>query len=126
MKDHTCTNKELEDKITALEIALAVTNTTHEKDMVRIDTALVLQAKEYERRLDLLNGEASRLRDIQATYLPREVYEVFKKDQQNEIYDLKSFKDATIGRQGIIGYIVPTIISAIISLGFLLINRFLK
>src|SRR6185503_1204963 len=34
-----------------------------------------LQAKEYKRRLSDLNGEAGRLRSIQATYIPREVFE---------------------------------------------------
>jgi hypothetical protein len=34
-----------------------------------------LQAGEYARRLEILNGEAERLRSIQATYLPREVAE---------------------------------------------------
>lgn len=37
--------------------------------------ALQIQANEYERRLSALNGEASRLREMQSTYLPREVYE---------------------------------------------------
>lgn len=34
-----------------------------------------LAAAEISRRLDLLNGEAGRLTSMQATYLPREVYE---------------------------------------------------
>lgn len=37
------------------------------------ERALELQAKEYERRLADLNGEADRLRNMQSTYLPREL-----------------------------------------------------
>lgn len=43
--------------------------------------ALEIQAREYERRLDALNGEAGRIRDIQATYVPRETYENYVKEQ---------------------------------------------
>lgn len=39
------------------------------------ENSLKLQAKEYKRRLDDLNGEAGRLRAMQSTYIPREVYE---------------------------------------------------
>ncbi len=37
--------------------------------------SLKLQAKEYKRRLNDLNGEAKRLLSMQTTYIPREVYE---------------------------------------------------
>ena len=40
------------------------------------DSALRLQAKEYERRLDGLNGEADRLKAMQATYVPADIYGV--------------------------------------------------
>ncbi len=43
--------------------------------------ALALQHKEYERRLEALNGEAARIRSIQETYVPRETYEAFIKEQ---------------------------------------------
>ena len=42
--------------------------------------ATVLQAKEYERRLDALNGEAERLKHMQATYLPREVFDARQRE----------------------------------------------
>jgi len=38
------------------------------------DRSLTLQAKEYERRLNDLNGEANRIKNMQETFLPREVY----------------------------------------------------
>jgi hypothetical protein len=37
--------------------------------------ALKIQAVEYERRLENLNNEASRLTKMQVTYLPRETYQ---------------------------------------------------
>lgn len=39
------------------------------------DRAAAVQTMELARRLDMLNGEAARLAAMQATYLPREVYE---------------------------------------------------
>ena len=39
--------------------------------------ALVIQAKEYERRLEALNGEQARIAKSQATYVSREVWEAF-------------------------------------------------
>ena len=40
---------------------------------------LVIQAKEYERRLDALNHEAQRINTAAATSIPREVFETFLK-----------------------------------------------
>ncbi len=51
--------------------------------------ALALQAREYERRLDILNNEADRLRDIQATYLPRELYEAGHRELTTKIESLQ-------------------------------------
>jgi hypothetical protein len=57
------------------------------------EKALRLQAKEYERRLEILNHEAIQLRDMQAKYVPREVfdskhYELEQKIQINTDYIL--------------------------------------
>jgi hypothetical protein len=46
----------------------------------KTDKARKLQAKEYKRRLKELNGEAARLRSMQETYAPREVYEAKVKE----------------------------------------------
>ena len=53
------------------------------------DKSLLIQAKEYERRLESLNHEAERLRVMQATYLPREVYETHHKELKNKIEALQ-------------------------------------
>ncbi len=43
--------------------------------------ALEIQAREYERRLEALNGEAGRIRNIQDTYVPRETFEAYQKER---------------------------------------------
>ena len=45
----------------------------------RLEQATQIYTKEIERRLTLLNGEETRLRNIQLTYLPREIYEANNK-----------------------------------------------
>jgi hypothetical protein len=40
-----------------------------------VEKARQIQAEEYERRLALLNHEAAQLKDMQAMYVPREVFE---------------------------------------------------
>ena len=47
-----------------------------EEKLIASREATVLQAKEYERRLEALNGEAHRLKEMQEKYLPRETYAV--------------------------------------------------
>jgi hypothetical protein len=78
------------------------------------DKALHLQATEYERRLDLLNGEAKRLRDIQATYLPREVYEAKMETLEKIIEDVKLYLASLQGKL--------LIVAAVIALGVPLIT----
>lgn len=50
------------------------------------EKALKLQATEYERRLEALNGEAGRLREMQQTYIPREIFDR-SLQQQNEKFE---------------------------------------
>jgi len=47
-----------------------------EEKLIASREATVLQAKEYERRLEALNGEAHSLKEMQEKYLPRETYAV--------------------------------------------------
>jgi hypothetical protein len=75
------------------------------------EKALKVQAAEYERRLNLLNGEAARLREIQATYLPREVFENKLTELNKELLELKTYKDNTAGRQAIVALVIPTVVS---------------
>ena len=48
----------------------------HIREVLKLkEDAVKLQAAEYHRRLDDLNHEAERLKSMQGTYLPRELYE---------------------------------------------------
>jgi len=46
-----------------------------EEKFKALQKALKLQAKEYERRLEDLNGEAGRLKQMKAELTPREVFD---------------------------------------------------
>ena len=51
--------------------------------------ALSIRSRETERRLDNLNGEAERLKNIQATYLPRTEYSLQYDHLKDDIESLK-------------------------------------
>lgn len=56
---------------------------SHERDVRQLtekttDLALKLQAAEYERRLDGLNGEQNRIQNVLEKSVPREVFEAYK------------------------------------------------
>jgi hypothetical protein len=87
-----------------------------------LDRATKLQAKEYERRLDGLNGEAGRLSQMQSTYLPREVYEINHKELCNKVESLQNFRSNLEGRMIVIAFCI----SAIVSILFILLSYFLK
>ena len=49
----------------------------HEQRFQAMDTALELKAEELSRRLEILNHAHEQAREIQSTYVPREVFEGF-------------------------------------------------
>jgi hypothetical protein len=57
----------MKDKVTPYDIL--------DERLKSMDEAKKLQAKEYERRLESLNGEAGRIRDILKESIPREVFD---------------------------------------------------
>ena len=61
----------------AVDIALA----RLEEQVKSMDTAQKLQAKEYARRLDELNHAHEQAREVLGTYLPRETWEAWIKDE---------------------------------------------
>lgn len=85
-----------------------------------LERALQLQATEYKRRLKELNGEAGRLRTMQANYIPREVYE---KDMENIKKDVEALTAARLKSEGKGQWIqiVPWALT-IISLIFMYLN----
>jgi uncharacterized secreted protein with C-terminal beta-propeller domain len=78
-------------------------------------TALDMQATEYARRLDALNGEAERLRIMQASYVPREAYDIAHMELIKKVEDLQVFKERSLGRQSIISVGISAAISLIVS-----------
>jgi hypothetical protein len=129
-------NKEKCDRITGLEKELAVLREDHNKDMERIEEqvdlkfeakekALLIDTREMQRRLDFLNGEAERLRQMQATYLPRETYNENRREMMGCINELEeranrteAFQNNSLGRQAV----MIVVVSVLVSLGMLALN----
>lgn len=87
------------------------------------DEALKLQAKEYERRLEALNHEAVQLKDMQTTYVSRELFdrtmdligqrnERVINDLKEKIESLNSWKTKQEGKAQLMQYI-PWLLTAI-------------
>lgn len=72
------------------------------KELKWRDKALTLQAEKDKIHFEQLNHEAERLRSMQATYLPREVYESQKDEQNKKIGIITDWKNNQQGRQAII------------------------
>lgn len=90
-----CTHNDLIQIVSTLETKIAVID---EKLLATADT-LKNQAKEYERRLGELNHEAARIKEIQATYLPREVYENNHKELTTKVEKIIDWQGSIIGRE---------------------------
>jgi hypothetical protein len=69
------------------------------------DKELELQATEYERRLQSLNGEAGRIRDILKESIPREVFDREMNSINDKIEIITRFKNAQEGRSELTRYI---------------------
>jgi len=83
------------------------------------DQALTIQTTELHRRLTDLNGEAERLRKMQAEYVPRETYYSEREKLAKDIEEIKAWKNNMAGRQAVIALVV----SAGISLAFWILSR---
>lgn len=78
--------------------------------------ALQLQADEYDRRLQILNGEAAKLVSMQVTYLPREVFDRIVCAIQKDILDLNRHRDRMIGQVSVIAFVISLLITLLMSL----------
>lgn len=76
------------------------------------DNQLKLQAKEYERRLEALNHEAEQLKNMQATYTSREVFDRVVDELRKDIKLLNDWKTKQEGRAQLMQYI-PWALTAI-------------
>lgn len=105
-----------------------------EEKFTNYDTALKLQAKEYERRLEALNGEAERLRVMQASYVPREVFEASVKavlDKQEDLVNktitpMKEWQDKMTGNIAGRIAVISSVMAVVIILAQFLIKIFVK
>lgn len=70
---------ELTDQL--LRVQLEAERNSRVANQVSVEQARQIQFNEYERRLESLNGEASRLAKVLADSVPREVFENYKEEQ---------------------------------------------
>ncbi len=77
--------------------------------------ALDLNAREIARRLEILNGEAERLRQIQATYLPRELYENNFNAINRAINEIQTTMATQQGRSQVLSAAISAGISIVIA-----------
>lgn len=70
--------QETATRIAVIEERLAGMDRVLRVERHNVETALKLQAAEYERRLDVLNHSHQRADRVQTTYLPREVFDRFE------------------------------------------------
>jgi hypothetical protein len=66
------------------------------------DTATAHQFTEFMRRLSELNGEAGRLREMQSSYVPREVHEAKIDDLTKSIRSLENAQANIFGRIAVV------------------------
>ena len=66
------------------------------------ERALQIQTEEVKRRLAELNGEAGRLREMQARYVPREVHDSKIGSLEEKIRMLELWQSNIIGRMAVI------------------------
>lgn len=76
------------------------------------DRELQLQAKEYERRLNVLNGEGERIKEILKESIPREVFDRTVSALITRIEAIEIYKTKQEGKSQLLQYI-PWIIAAI-------------
>jgi hypothetical protein len=74
-----------------------------------IERARALQFDEWMRRLGELNGEAGRLREMQARYVTRELHDGKVGEIEKAIRGLENFQSNMTGRMAMVGGIVGLI-----------------
>lgn len=82
------------------------------------DRELQLQAKEYERRLTVLNGEGERIKEILKESIPREVFDRTIGALITRIESMEIYKTKQEGRSQLTQYIPWIIAAASIVFGY--------
>lgn len=115
-----------------IEIELSVLRAEQRKDIERVEeqtdlkfeatkNATLIFTNEVSRRLDMLNGEAGRLKEMQITYLPRDIYSIEHKELAKKVERHEDYISENRGKEAIFRVVVP----ALISLAFLFLNYLL-
>jgi hypothetical protein len=73
------------------------------KDFEGVEKARQIQFTEWMRRLDALNGEAGRLREMQAEYVSREKFDGKVGELEKSIRTLDNFQSNMTGRMAMVG-----------------------
>jgi hypothetical protein len=101
-----------EERLVALEVSCCERFKRIGEKFDAIEHARRIQFDEYARRLSDLNHEAERLRVMQVSYVPRELFERL----DEEVEALQSFRDTLIGKMAIVGGLAGLIGAAISAL----------
>ncbi len=112
---------DLVERIKGLEGYQELSNerwSSHDKVHIALAKQLDSQAQEYERRLENLNNESDKLNKMQATYIPREVYDQQNREQNKSIVNLETFQSRFSLIVGVIS-VLSAIIGAAVTKLFL-------
>ena len=75
------------------------------------EQALLLATSEIHRRLNDLNGEAGRLKEMQIAYIPRGEYVIEHKILEGQVAELEKYNTNQIGQISIIAGIVTVLVN---------------
>ena len=101
-----------------IEIRLARLEVLVAGEVRALREARDLQAKEYERRLEMLNHEAVQLKAMQGTYVPRETHLLLV----DKVDKLERWQSNTQGKNTVWGIVIPLVVSLIISSLFFILS----
>jgi regulator of replication initiation timing len=88
-------SKSVEARIVSLKERIKALSTQIRRTEESGEKALRIETKELRRRLGDLNGEASRLKQIQETTISREKFDMFKED----LFKQQNTKDEEVNRR---------------------------
>jgi hypothetical protein len=97
----------------SFDVKLARLETAFHAHKEATQTALKLQAKEYDRRMEILNGHYDRVESLQARSVARELFDITVANLRGDIQAIKSWQDGWIGRNSIVIALVA-LVSAIL------------
>ena len=101
----------MKDKVTPYDLI--------EERLSSMDKAMILQAKEYERRLEVLNHENERIDEVLKQSIPREIFEREKESLNAKIQFNTDYINAEKGRMRLERFIPWAIAVAALVISYL-------